>query len=141
LSSHLLHRLALVAVALVAVTWLGLSLRAAVLEADGRDALARGSLTRDELASALNDLDGAGFANIGSGPRLVEARLLAADGRPGAALTVAEGVAADEPENLEAWALVYIAARATKDDERAERSFAAIRELNPQLADRIARGS
>jgi hypothetical protein len=144
LTQHAFARPLIAVVALVALAWLAIGLRSTLLEENGRDALARSEgsrLAADDLAQALDDLDGARFANPGTTTRLVEARLLAADGRPDAALAVAEEVAADEPENIEAWVLVHLAALATKDDRRAEHSLAAIRGLNPQLADRIARGS
>jgi hypothetical protein len=141
LSQHVLVRSLVAVAALVAIAWLAIGLRATVLEEKGRDALERGNLTAGELTDALDDLRDAAFANPGTAPSLIEARLLAADGRPDAALAVAEEVVADEPENLEAWALVHLGALATEDDRQADRSLEAIRGLNPQLANRIARGS
>jgi hypothetical protein len=141
LSQHVLVRSLVAVVCLGAIAWLAFGLRATVLENSGRDALEQDRLARTELADAIDDLRAARRLNAGSGPRLVEARLLATNGRPEAAVAMALEVVDDEPENLEAWAIIHLGALATGDEALARRSLEAIRGLNPQLAERISRSS
>ncbi len=129
------------ALALVVIAWLALGLRATMLEAEGRDALEQGDTRASRLAEALDDARSARSWNSGSAPRLIEARLLAADGRAAQAVALASEVARDEPENLEAWALLYVGALSTDDAALRRRSLQRIGELNPQLAERLRGGA
>jgi hypothetical protein len=129
------------ALALVVIAWLALGLRATLLEADGRDAIERGETRAAVLAAALEDVRDARSWNAGSAPRLIEARLLAADDRAAEAVVLASEVARDEPENLEAWALLYVGALSTDDAALRRRSLQRIDELNPQLAERLRGGA
>jgi hypothetical protein len=141
LSSHVLVRFTVGAFALIVIAWLALGLRASSLEAEGRDALERGETRSSRLAAALDDARSARSGNAGTAPRLIEARLLAADGRTGEAVALASEVAREEPENLEAWALLYVAALSTDDARMRQRSLQKIAELNPQLAERLRAGA
>jgi hypothetical protein len=136
-----LTRLLVGALAFVVIVWLTLGLRATLLEANGRDAIERGETRASRLAAALDDVRSARSWNAGSAPRLIEARLLAADGRAVQAVALAREVARDEPENLEAWALLYVGALSTDDVPLRRRSLQRIGELNPQLADRLRGGA
>ena len=119
------------------MTWLALGLRATLLEAEGRDALERGGEAAGQPDGALDDLRAARRWNSGSAPRLIEARLLATGGRPAQAVALAQEVARDEPENLEAWAVLYIGALAIDREPLARRSLQTIGELDPQLGERL----
>jgi cytochrome c-type biogenesis protein CcmH/NrfG len=140
LSSHLLYRFALVAVALVAVAWLGLSLRATRLEADGQELVQAGQrqpLGPAEVSEGLDILRRAQRFNEDSAPRLAEAALLAGAGRHDEAIAAAERVVEDEPDNLEGWVVLYLGGAATENRSLATRALRAISRLNPQLAERI----
>jgi tetratricopeptide (TPR) repeat protein len=138
LSSQVLLRFALVAVAFAAIAWLALGLRAIHLEAEGRQVLEnaqRGEITRSELQEGLDLLRRAQRANPDKDPRLAESVLLIEAERENAAITLAERVMADEPENLEGWLVLYLAAIRTGDRPRAARVLRRIEHLNPQVAD------
>jgi cytochrome c-type biogenesis protein CcmH/NrfG len=140
LSSHVLYRFALVAIALVAVAWLGLSLRATRLEAEGRELVKAGQrqpLAPSEVSDGLNRLRRSRRFNEDNSPRLAEAALLAGAGRHEDAIAVAERVVDDEPDNLEGWVVLYLGGAVTKDKPLATRAMRAINRLNPQLAERI----
>jgi hypothetical protein len=140
LPTHALHRLALVAVALVAVAWLGLSLRAARLEAEGRELVEAGQrqpLAPAEVREGLDILRRSQRFNEDAVPRLSEAALLAGAGRHDEAIAAAERVVADEPDNLEGWVVLYLGAAATDNQSLATRALRAISRLNPQLAERV----
>jgi hypothetical protein len=137
LSSHVLVRFFIGAVALVVIAWLALGLRATLLEAEGRDAIEHGETRTSRITAALDDARSARRWNADSAPRLIEARLLAADGHAARAVALARAVARDEPENLEAWAVLYVGAIATDDAALRRRSLHRIGELNPQLAERL----
>ena len=51
-----------------------------------------------------------------------------------------EQVARDEPENLEAWAVLYVGALAIDRKPLARRSLRTIGELDPQLGERLRGG-
>jgi hypothetical protein len=126
--------------ALAVMAWLALGLRATLLEAEGREALERGGQGAGQLDGVRDDLRAARSWNSGSAPRLIEARLLAAGGRPAQAVALAQQVARDEPENLEAWAVLYVGALAIDRKPLARRSLRTIGELDPQLGERLRGG-
>jgi hypothetical protein len=140
LHSRPLLRCALVAVALFAVAWLALSLRASRLEEEGREVVERaeqGSVSKAEVSAGLDALRRARRFNVDSDARIAEAALLAGAGRGKQAIAVGERVVADEPENLEAWVLVYLSAAFASDEDRAASALRRLDALNPQLADRL----
>jgi hypothetical protein len=142
LSSQLVYRSLLAAVALVAVAWLALSLRAIRLEADGRELVEAGQrapLRPSQLSEGLDTLRRAQRFSEDSEPRLAEAALLAGAGRHDDAIGVAQRVVNDEPENLEGWVVLYLGAAVTDDRALAARALRAVERLNPQLAERIKR--
>jgi hypothetical protein len=127
-----------VAVALAAIAWLALGLRAIHLEAEGRQVLEnaqRGQVTPSELREGLDLLRRAQRVNPDKDPRLAEVVLLIEAGRENAAIDLAERVMADEPENLEGWLVLYFAAIRTGDASRAVRALGRIEDLDPQVAD------
>ena len=135
-----MHRFALVAIALLALAWLSLGLRASRLEAEGRatvDAGQRGELSRAEIRDGLDALRRSRRFNEDNESRLAEAALLARAGRPEEAILVARRVVAGEPENLEGWVVLYLGAAVTDDRRLATRALSEISTLNPQLAERL----
>jgi hypothetical protein len=140
LRSHVFLRCTLIAGALLIVAWLALGLRAAQLEAEGREVLATAeqrALTSTEVRAGLDTLRRARQFNADSDARLTEAALLAQQARGNEALAVAERVVEDEPENLDAWVLVYLSSAFATDAPRAASALRRVDELNPQLADRL----
>jgi hypothetical protein len=130
----------LIAVAFLVVAWLGLSLRATRLEAEGRDVVdraQRGEITRAEVEQGLDDLRRARRFNADKDVLLAEVALLTEAGRADAAAALAERVVADEPDNLDAWVFLYLGAVLTRDDARRARALRAVASLNPQLAERL----
>jgi hypothetical protein len=140
LTTQVLRRSALVLLALLAISWLALSLRGTRLEAQGGevvDQAQRGEISRDELDAGLEDLRRARRFNADKQPILREAALLADAGRHQEAVALAEEVVASEPENLDGWILLYLGALVTDDKRRAARALGKLQDLNPQLGDRL----
>jgi tetratricopeptide (TPR) repeat protein len=140
LRSHTLVRFTLIAVALLVVAWLALALRATRLEAEGRELLDSGEtrpLTPADVEAGLDTLRRARQFNTDSDARLTQAALLAQQGRGREAIAVAERIVKDEPDNLEAWVLVYVSSAFTSDAPRAVQALRRVEGLNPQLADRL----
>ncbi len=128
------------AIALLATVWLGLSLRATRLEAEGMDvvdAAERGELSRAQLDDGMDALRRSRRFNEDNESRLAEAALLARAGRPKDAITVARRVVADEPQNIEGWILLYLGAIVTDDRGLATEAVNELDALNPQLAERL----
>jgi hypothetical protein len=133
-----LVRVVLVAVALLAGAWMVLSLRSVELESEGRAVVAkaqRGPITADELNRGRGLLQRARRLSADQGPRVVEAVLLDSARRPEAAVAVAERVVEDEPDNFDAWMVLYLALidleDAARDTRRAEETLRILRSLNP----------
>jgi hypothetical protein len=140
LRSHVLLRCTLIAVALLILAWLALGLRATRLEAEGRgvlDTAEKRPLTPAEVRAGLDTLRRARQFNADSDARLTEAALLAQQARGRQALAVAERLVEDEPENLDAWVLVYLSSAFASDAPQAASALRRVDELNPQLADRL----
>jgi hypothetical protein len=70
---------------------------------------------------------------------LTRARYLLLRDRPRRALHAAEEIVGDEPDNLEAWLVVYQAAELV-DSSRTGEAIDRIRQLNPRLLRGSARG-
>ncbi len=122
------------------MAWLALSLRASHLEEKGRELVERaqqGPVSKAEVGAGLDALRRARRFNVDSDARIAEAALLAGAGRGERAIAVAEQVVESEPENLEAWVLVYLAAAFASDRPRAVRALRELETLNPQLAERL----
>jgi hypothetical protein len=133
-----LVRVVLVAVALLAGAWMVLSLRSVELESEGRAVVAKaqpGPITADELNRGRSLLQRARRLSADQGPRVVEAVLLDSARRPEAAVAVAERVVEDEPDNFDAWMVLYLALidleDAARDTRRAEETLRILRSLNP----------
>jgi hypothetical protein len=140
-----LIRSALIAIALLAGAWLVLSFRSLELESKGQAVATkaqRGPITADELSRGRSLLHRARRFSVDQGPRIVEALLLDSARRPEQAVAVAERVVDDEPDNVYAWIVQYLALRdlkgAASDPRRAARALRMARSLNP-LAGEVLR--
>lgn len=123
-------RVLLVVVSVLALGWL------AIRERDTR-LLARGSAkalaaTTPRLArQAEADLRAARFLNPDAYPDLYRAILYESRGRLGEATRLALGVTRREPDDVQAWGVVYRLALRTHDRALAARAFREFRRLNP----------
>lgn len=129
-------RAALVAVALLVVAWLAVSVRTSNEEAEG--AAVADTATRStppgELERATRALEDARLLSLSKEPEIKEAALLVADDRAGEAGQVAARVVAAEPENAEAWFVLWLAAVARRDEAQAARALAQVRTIDPLRA-------
>jgi hypothetical protein len=140
-----LAHLVLVAIALLAGAWIVLSLRSVELESEGRAVLARaqrGPITADELNRGKRHLQRARRFSADQSPHIVEGVLLDSARRPEQAAAVAERVIDVEPDNVDAWIVLYLALSdlkgAARDTKRAAEALRTVRTLNP-LAGEVLR--
>jgi predicted Zn-dependent protease len=127
-------RIALVALALAAGAWLAVQERAAVADEELTDIAFRSQArpTDPQLARLGDLLDRLRRLNPDRRPDLLEAFVLYRTGRDNEALAVLGGAVRDEPENVEAWALLARIAE-TADPALAARARARLRELAPPV--------
>jgi hypothetical protein len=127
-------RVAVVAVAAVALAWLGVMERDARLQAEGIAGASRlhapGTFGRAE-----DDLRAARFLNPDATPDFARAVLYQGAGRPRQASALLERIVRREPDNLAAWGLIYAVTR-EREPEAARRALAAHRRLDPVNARR-----
>jgi hypothetical protein len=133
----ILIRGVLVVGALVVVAWLAFSLRAIDLQADAESTIARvrgGGVGASEIDKTQRQLRSADRRNPDLTPQLDEGLLLFYARRRAEAYSVALRATAKEPENAQAWTLVYLTApdRGAKADARRK-----VRHLNPWLGDTL----
>jgi hypothetical protein len=127
--------------ALAVLGWLVFGARAVRLE-DQADAVldqARaGPISDAEATRAQERLDQAGKLSPDIGPMLKWGQLLEARGNQVQAAFVAHAAAIEEPENLQAWFLVWIA-----DPDKEEKAVAKRRllELNPWFSEVLRRAA
>jgi hypothetical protein len=140
-----LVRFALVAVAVAAGAWIVLSLRSVELGSEGQAVVARAQrapITADELNRGRSLLQRARRFSVDQDPRIAEGVLLDSARRPEQAAAVAERVVEDEPDNVDAWLVLYLALSdlegATRDTGRAAEALRMVRSLNP-FAGRVIR--
>jgi predicted Zn-dependent protease len=128
-------RVAVAAVALVALAWLGVMERDVRLEARGIDAARRLS-DPGSFARAEADLRGARRLNPDTGPDFSRALLYQAAGRSQRAAALVEDIVRREPDNRLAWGLLRAIAR-DRDPATAARALAEQRRLDPVNARRL----
>jgi hypothetical protein len=123
-------RVALIAVALVALAWLGLGLRASVLDARGLAKLERAGDPPDAeaLRSARTSFQRAARRNADPAPELNEAQVLIRLDRGREAARLIETVLDDNPGNIRAWGLLATAT-APFDDRRSTEANAELLRL------------
>jgi predicted Zn-dependent protease len=105
-------RAGLVAVAIAAVVWLGLGLRASRLEARGI-ALATATPNPSTVAASLKALKDAEANNADTQPLLLQGELFIFAGEAKRAIAPLSAVIRGEPQNFEAWRLLDQAAGAS----------------------------
>ena len=115
-----------------------LSLRSVELESEGQAVVARaqrGPITAYELSRGRSFLERARRFSTDQRPRIVEGVLFDSARRPEQAAAVAERVVEDEPDNVDAWIVLYLALSdlhgAARDTRRAAEALRAVRSLNP----------
>jgi hypothetical protein len=125
-------RAALIGLAVVALAWLALGLRAVRLEDQADAVLDRASAGRPvsdaEVRRATERLDKADDFSPDRGPLLKIGQLSYATGEKGPAALLAAAVTVEEPDNLDAWYLAWVA----EPNRRAKRhALEQMRRLNP----------
>jgi hypothetical protein len=123
----------LVVIAVLAVAWLGLGLRAVRLEDQAEATVDRaraGPVSAEEVQRARDKLHEAKRFNPDQGPVIQEAALMEAVGDEHAAGLLARAVTLREPDNLQAW---FIAWAADENPESKEQALDELRRLNPYI--------
>jgi hypothetical protein len=125
-------RVALGVLAVAALAWLALGLRAARLESEAADLAgpSPAAAPRDRLERALDAYRRARSFNADTAPEVREAGLLNFHRRRREALELLRDVVQREPENWDAWTLISGVA-AEVDPALAERARRRASELNP----------
>ena len=106
-------RIALVLVAIVALAWLGNEVRIMRLEDDAEAVLDRaraGKVPEADVKHAADLLESSRRLNPDQAPVITEGQLRYATGDADGAALLARSVTLDEPDNLQAWFLVWAAA-------------------------------
>jgi predicted Zn-dependent protease len=125
-------RVGLVVVAVAAIVWLGLGLRASRLEAHGI-ALAGAHPTPASIASSQRALIDAEANSADTRPLLLQGELFIFAAQPRRAIPPLEEVVRREPENFEAWRLLANAATAAGDRALAAHARARALALSPPV--------
>ena len=120
-----MKRAVVVAVAVVVLAWLGLTERSVRLQASGFDAAQRG-----DLAAAEADFRAARLLNPDTLPDIQRVFVYERAGRSEAGGALLDDVLRREPDNLEAWALLYRLTREL-DPASARRALDARARLDP----------
>jgi predicted Zn-dependent protease len=124
-------RVALAAVALLALAYLAIGLRNVVLAERGADLAALENPTDAQVAEAEDLLERARLLDPDTRPLLVEGGLLAAQGRE-EGLALIERAVEREPDNVLAWSVLAAATREA-DPARSRAARARMRELSPPV--------
>jgi predicted Zn-dependent protease len=114
-----------IVVAVAVLGWLVAMERATRLQSSGTSAARLG-----DVAAADADFRGARLLNPDTQPDVRRAFVLQGSGRPHDAVRTLEDVLRREPENLEAWGLLYAFTR-ERDPGSARRALEARRRLDP----------
>jgi hypothetical protein len=133
----LLQRIAVIAVAIPIFAWLVVGLVGARLQAEAQpivDRAARGPISEAQLAEGRDLLRRARRLSADRRPLLDGAALLAAAGRRDEAVAELDRLLDDEPENFEAWVLLFVL-----DADRRDEALRRLRDLNPWAADPLER--
>lgn len=133
-----LIRAALVAGALVVAVWLAFSLRAVDLQDDAEATLDRARngehVSTPEVNDAVHELQRADRYNPDLSPLIDEGMLLVDTDRRREALLLAARATRKEPDNVQAWTLMYLAAPNPFALAQAKDK---IKQLNPWLGDTL----
>jgi hypothetical protein len=126
-------RALLVGLAVLVLAWLGLGARALHLEDQAEATIDRaraGPVTELDVEQARERLGEARKLSPDHGPTIKEGQLLDAAGRKAEADSIARSVTVQEPDNLQAWYLAWVAA---PDAESRRAAMRTMRSLNPYI--------
>jgi len=126
-----LGRVALAALALLALVYLSIALRNVALAERGERLAALLDPTPAQVDEAERLLERARLLDPDTRPMLVEGRLLAAQGRP-EGRSLLERAVEREPDNVVAWSVLAEATR-EGDPARSRAALARMRELSPPV--------
>jgi predicted Zn-dependent protease len=129
----LLVRAGLVVVAIAAVVWLGLGLRASRYEERGIALATNNKPTPAIVAEARRDLIDAEANNADSRPLLLQGELFIFAGQPARAIAPLLQVVGREPKNFEGWRLLTNAAAASHHAALAARANRQASILSPPV--------
>jgi predicted Zn-dependent protease len=127
----MLPRLLLAACAILVFAWVGVLVRDHYMgESAAQAVLYDQNLSDREFDRNIQRLADSRFLNPSSSADLVRGTYYLFRGRPGAAARVAEALVRSEPENVDAWQLLW---RATRDNDpaRSREAAAQVKRLNP----------
>jgi hypothetical protein len=129
-------RIFLTAAAVVVLAWVGVALRDAIVLQHAGDVLFRTPPpSQAQFDRALKQMKDSDFLNPDPTGKIDRARFLLLHGDAKGALTLADQVVADEPDNLAAWSVVYQAGQKVYP-ARADAAVVAITRLDPVAAAR-----
>jgi hypothetical protein len=126
-------RALLVVLAAFVLAWLALGLRAVRLEDQAQATIDRaraGPVTDLDVAQARDHLTEARRLSPDKGPAIREGQLLDAAGRKAEADFIGRSLVSQEPDNLQAWFLAWVAAG---DEQWKHQSLTHLRRLNPYI--------
>jgi hypothetical protein len=126
-------RALLVVLAALVLAWLALGLRAVRLEDQAQATIDRaraGPVTELDVEQARDHLQEARRFSPDNGPAIREGQLLEAAGRKAEADFIGRVVALEEPDNLQAWFLAWVAAT---DQPAKKHALSELRRLNPYI--------
>jgi predicted Zn-dependent protease len=127
----MLPRVLLAVLAALVLAWVGVLVRDHYVGDSGAEKLLFDTnLTSGEFQRNMDKLSDSRFLNPSTNAELARAKYYLFRSRPRAAARVAEGLVRSEPENADAWRLLWRATRDT-DPARAREAAAALRRLNP----------
>jgi predicted Zn-dependent protease len=127
----MLPRLLLAACAILVLAWVGVLVRDHYVGGAAAEALLYDQTLGDrEFERNIQRMADSRFLNPSSSPDLARGTYYLVRGRPRAAARIAEALVRSEPENADAWRLLW---HATKDTEpgRAREAAAQLKRLNP----------
>jgi predicted Zn-dependent protease len=127
----MLPRLLLAACAILVFAWVGVLVRDHYVGQSAAESLLYDQKLSDrEFEHNIQRMADSRFLNPGSSADLARGTYYLVRGRPGTAARVAEALVDAEPENVDAWQLLW---RATRDSDpaRSREAAAQVKRLNP----------
>lgn len=133
MTARRLTAVALLVASALAIVWSAGALRSATAYNEAVETAARlqlGQGDSGDVEHATEAVERSGSFGPDTRAKRAEALLLLATGRPRQAAALAEAVVAKEPENLDAWGILFQATRRL-DPARSREALRRARELNP----------
>jgi predicted Zn-dependent protease len=127
----MLPRLLLAACAILVLAWVGVLVRDHYVgESAAQVLLYKQNLSDREFERHIQRMADSRFLNPSSSADLARGTYYLVRGRPGAAARVAEALVHSEPENVDAWQLLWHATR-DNDPARSREAAVQVKRLNP----------